>query len=31
MKFEGVRREFAFIGGAYHDLHCYSILRREWL
>jgi [ribosomal protein S5]-alanine N-acetyltransferase len=30
LKFEGVRREFAFIGGKYYDLHCYSILKREW-
>lgn len=30
LTFEGVRREFAFIAGAYHDLHSYSILKREW-
>jgi [ribosomal protein S5]-alanine N-acetyltransferase len=30
LKFEGVRREFAFIGDKYCDLHCYSILKREW-
>jgi [ribosomal protein S5]-alanine N-acetyltransferase len=30
LKFEGVRREYVFIGGTYHDMNCYSILRREW-
>jgi [ribosomal protein S5]-alanine N-acetyltransferase len=29
--FEGVHREQAFWGGRFHDLNCYSLLKREWL
>lgn len=27
---EGLLREYAFFKGRYQDLHCYSLLRREW-
>lgn len=27
---EGLLREFAFFKGRYQDLHCFSLLRREW-
>jgi ribosomal-protein-alanine N-acetyltransferase len=29
-RLEGVHREQAFWAGKYHDLHCYSLLEREW-
>jgi ribosomal-protein-alanine N-acetyltransferase len=29
-RFEGVHREQAFWAGQFHDLHCYSLIRREW-
>lgn len=30
MQFEGVQREYTTLRGKPEDLHCYSILRREW-
>lgn len=29
-RFEGVHREQAFWGDRFHDLHCYSLLERDW-
>jgi len=29
-QFEGIHRENASWNGAFHDLHCYSMLEPEW-
>lgn len=28
---EGIRREYGFRRGKFHDLRCFSLLRREWI
>jgi ribosomal-protein-alanine N-acetyltransferase len=28
---EGIRREYAYWKGQFHDLRCFSLLRREWM